>query len=521
MFRIVGIFCFNLLLIISSCRQPDTPVSAPASLPKVSSMADKTFNYPVVVFLYPGEAKTDSLKKLLGENGFYKLSDINGAEFASLRRIADENNLTTWSGNAGTYRFVNSEGAIIEMDISRVASPWKVILFNGKDSPVLADPGKAIDQLVQTFGIRHKMTAQKPRKTGNNFQPAEITDLQPVRQEESFNSTPGLKETTLRLMLFPGQSPPPLRNATPGIRIVSSYISPHHRFWLKFDNDMFSNTDRYYTNGVVLGYTAPGLTTRGLNRLMITCNRNSIVHSSLSLHHGMFTPLTTKEPPTLVNDRPYSSTLYIRYSQVSEDALAGIRLISAMEAGVIGDAALGRLLQRSVHAGLPSNDEPLGWETQIKNDVVFNYTVGLQKQLVKSRNTEVYADGSLNAGTLHTNATMGINAVAGVFTAGLTPLPAGYDQLSIPAHKWQYGIRGGLELRMIGYDASLQGGLFNRDNVYALKPDELERLVAAIHLGLFVNYRKLGISISQFYLSPEFKEGRQHFWGQVGVEIGY
>ncbi len=520
MSRLAGLMVFSLLLTVFSCRQAAPPMPAPIQPVAVENEIKNTFTNPVVAFIYPDNSLIDSLKKEMGNDRFYALSDKQGAEFSKARLLAEKHSLATWSGMVGKYRFVTNDGAIIDIDLSHIKDPWKVIVFNGKDTPEIASPEKAENKLAQAFNLRPQSNRAKRTYAAKTSLRDVTSGLHPPERAEAVDSLPGLKQTTIRLIIFPEQVKPPLRDESAGIRVVNSYISPGHRFWLEFDNDMFSNTDRYYTNGVVLGYTSPGLTSWRLNRLMINRNRNSVVHSSLSLHHGMFTPLTTKEPPPLHNDRPYASTLYLRYSQVSEDALSGLRLTSAIEAGVIGDAALGQLLQRSVHATIPSNDEPLGWETQIKNDLVLNYHIGVQKQLIKGRNSEVYAEGSATAGTLHTKATMGVSAVIGTFRAGLTPLPEEYNQLSEHAGLLQYGVRGGLELRMVGYDATLEGGLFNRNNIFALKPDEIERLVAAIQLGLFMNYRKFGISISQFYLSPEFKEGRQHLWGQIGLQYG-
>ncbi|MCB9015636.1 MAG: lipid A deacylase LpxR family protein [Lentimicrobiaceae bacterium] len=519
--RFTGILFLMLLLTVNACRQPDTPVSEAPPPEKAKPDTIITFKHPVVVFTYPTKAAADSMIQTAGAEAYYQLADKNGACFHHIRQLASKHKLDTWSGAASKFRFITSEGAIIETDLSLVASPWKVLLFNGNDAPVLANPDKAASLLKQTFKLKTRQS-RPLSKTPALSSPEQISENNdPLIAREKPLPRTGLRETTIRLIIFPGESPPPVRNETDGIRIVNSYISPHHRFWLYFDNDMFANTDRYYTNGVVLGYTAPAFTSWQLNRLLIRRNRNSVVHSALSLHHAMFTPLTTKEPPTLASDRPYASTLFLRYSQTSDEALQGIRFTSAIEAGVIGDAALGSTLQRSVHAAIPSNDEPIGWETQIKNDLVLNYSIHLQKQVFKTPHTEIYAEGSASAGTLYTNTTIGINAIAGTFSPGITNIPANYNQLTITGNHWQYGIRGGAELRICGYDATLQGGLFNRHNIYALKPDEIERLVASLHLGLFARYKKLGLSISQFYLSPEFHDGRQHFWGQIGLQYGY
>lgn len=201
--------------------------------------------------------------------------------------------------------------------------------------------------------------------------------------------------------------------------------------------------------------------------------------------------------------------------------MSGLRISSSFDAGVIGDAALGRYFQRSVHSVVPTNDEPLGWETQIKNDLVLNYALTMQKQLYVNGLSEIYAQGSANAGTLHTRLGVGLEAVAGVFSPVITPLPFTYDELRRNHQKWQFGLKGGFDFRLVGYDATLQGGIFSKSNIFALKPDEIERMVAHLHLGLFARYKKTGISISQFYLSPEFKEGKQHFWGQIALEYGW
>jgi len=519
--RQITFLLFLILPLVFSCQRHD-PAMPETSVPVTNPNKDvKIFSTPVIAFIYPDIHQADSLKKALGADRYFAFSDMKGAEFSKVRSFAEKNRLATWSGIAAKYRFVTADGTSVEIDLRHTLTPWKLIIFNGFDAPVVVNPEDAGKMLFRSFNIQTENKGKHIRQSFPATAPVEPGLSQPGNPVNSFESIPGLKETTLRLVIFPGQAPPPLRNETAGIRIVNSYISPNRRFWIEFDNDMFSNTDRYYTNGVVLGYSSPGLTTWRLNRLMINRNKNSVVHSAISLHHGMFTPLTTKEPPPLVNDRPYASTLYLRYSRFSEDAEAGILLSSAIEAGVIGDAALGQLLQKSIHAGIPSNDEPQGWETQIKNDIVLNYTIDIRKQLAKSGNAEVYAEGSATAGTLHTRAGMGIYAIAGRFIPGLTQVPENFSRLTQTDYNWQYGIRGGLEMRMVGYDASLQGGLLNRNNVFALKPDEIERLVAALNVGLFAGYKKFGLSISQYYLSPEFKSGKQHFWGQIGLVVGW
>ncbi len=508
------------LPVVHSCRtEPDyahTQRKHPASLP---SEVVK-FDSPVMLFIYPDRNQTDSLTAILGNDRFYTQSDSAGEMFRKARKQAERKNLQTWSGTVRNFEFTTSDGAVIELRLSAYKEPWFMVTFDGQNSPQIVRSAdiqrfsEETEPLKIKTGRKIKSTTQKSAgaiaQSRDSLVRAEIPDIETRAPE-----------TTIRLQIYPGAPAPPYRNESAGIRIISSYISAAKQCWLEFDNDLFSNTDRYYTNGVVLGYSAPSLTSWKLNRLMIGLRRNSVIKSAISLHHGMYTPFTTKLPPTLNDDRPYASTLFLRYSQVSEDALSGIRVLTALEAGVIGDAALGRYLQKSVHAGIPSNDEPLGWDTQIRNDVVLNYHLGFHKQVVSTRSAEVYATSEAVAGTLHTRGAIGITAIAGRIAPGLTPLPGGANKTVTGKSSWHYGAEGGFEMRFIGYDATLQGGFFSKENIYALKPEEIERLVAALHFGLFAGYGKFGLSISQYYLSPEFKAGKQHFWGQIGLKYGY
>lgn len=517
-----------LLLLLSlsalSCRESRQPFLMEEALTVVSKPAMAEYSEPLVLLLYPNLQRADSLKKAWGSEEYYSRLEQEAVYYQALRNRLKNSRINIITSEETRFRFVQKNGAIVETDLSRIGSPWQVIIFDGTNSPVLVSPNKAMSALEDIF--MQKMPQQEAvKKPGKK----KLSKSQPIQSEGKviehtssiLPSRPLDKEIIIRLLIPPGETAPADRDETSGIRIINSYISPARQFWLNFDNDIFSNTDRYYTNGVILGITAPHLVNLPLNFLMVSPRRNNVVSSSLSLHHAMFTPFTTKTEPTLQNDRPYASTLFLRYSQTSDDALSGLRISSSFDAGVIGDAALGRYFQRSVHSVVPTNDEPLGWETQIKNDLVLNYALTMQKQLYVNGLSEIYAQGSANAGTLHTRLGVGLEAVAGVFSPVITPLPFTYDELRRNHQKWQFGLKGGFDFRLVGYDATLQGGIFSKSNIFALKPDEIERMVAHLHLGLFARYKKTGISISQFYLSPEFKEGKQHFWGQIALEYGW
>ncbi len=509
------------VILVFSCRNNDTGGSETNTAPTYVSVKTLEVVSPQVLLIYPCSLRADSMKKRMGNERYHELYDQNASCFNELRSVLKDAGIRVSVSEHVQFRFVSEDGIETQIDLSGAESPWQVILFNGSGIPVLVTPAGAIRKVREIFSIVEKKQPSRSRKNGirtSNEVPENDASGTISASSESKPLLPLIRETRIRLLLPYGSKPPLNRDETSEYRVVTSYINPVRHFGLTFDNDIFSNTDRYYTNGVMLDFTAPALVGLPVNRLMIPAGDNSIVHATLSLNHAMYTPFTTKNPPLLDGDRPYASTLFIRYSQTSANDASGTLLTSGIDIGVIGDAALGRYFQSSVHATVPTNDEPLGWETQIQNDPVLNYSAGISKRLMQGPHAELFANASIAAGTLQTGAGMGIDFITGVFAPVLIPLPKTYSDLLPPFGRWQYGIKGGFGFRFVGYNATLQGGLFNKNNIYTLKPEEIERMVAAIHLGMFVRYRKFGIDLSQHYLSPEFKTGKNHFWGRIALE---
>ena len=340
---------------------------------------------------------------------------------------------------------------------------------------------------------------------------------QPKKNSNILNNLLSFLPTRHQVLLLPDEQLKTLPGHYNGNVMSVSTISSERRVWLQFDNDIFSNTDRYYTNGIVLGLTTPALSTLAVNKLMPNAPDNGEITSSLSLHQSMFTPLTTKTPPVLQNDRPYASTLYLNYSQTAQNSEATYKLTSSIKIGVIGSAALGQLLQQSVHHTLPGNDTPLGWETQINNDLVLDYSLDYSQRVLSGPMFEMYTGSSVSLGTLYTQAAIHMDVRAGtlnlskVRSSATRPVTGG----------WHYGTHSGISMNAVGYDATLQGGVFNHENLFTLTSAEVQRLVPAAYLGLFAGYNKFQLSITQHYLGREFKQGRHHFWGSIGLQYNY
>lgn len=302
---------------------------------------------------------------------------------------------------------------------------------------------------------------------------------------------------------------------------TQSLIWPYTGFEVLLDNDLFSNTDRYYTNGVQLKYRSPAMAFWRINSILPVNMKKSMEYNSIELHHAMYTPFTTKTPPLLKDDRPYAATLFVKFTRRSESPEKGISQRASFDIGVIGEAALGSYLQKGVHAGLPTNDEPLGWETQIGNDIVLNYNYELIRQFVSTGPFSAYSIWTGSLGTLNTSAGTGIGIKLGNDHYLIASLPGTFANLRQAGNRWRYSFETAFTTRVVGYNATLTGGILNKNNIYALKPQEIERLLFIANATIRMKYGRYGISLAQYYLSNEFKEGKSHFWGQIGIDIGF
>ncbi|MGA3014401.1 MAG: lipid A deacylase LpxR family protein [Bacteroidales bacterium] len=303
----------------------------------------------------------------------------------------------------------------------------------------------------------------------------------------------------------------------------SSMILLSHDRSLKisFDNDIFDNTDRYYTNGIRFDFISPILKQSPLASLMVPYWGQGINYYGIWIGQNMYTPSTTKIGGIHYGDRPYSATLVFGSYKISNDAGKKFRQTSEIDIGIIGPSAFGDFLQKTVHSNLPTNSEPLGWEYQIQNDLILNYNLTYEKGLISTRQVELNANANGTLGTLYTNIGGGFQFRAGL----MNPYFGSYGYSNSKATKKEYSkfqiyaFMTSLE-RLVGYDATLEGGLFNKSSVYTLTRKEVIPLTYQGSLGITLSYEGFRIDFEQFLLSPEFHGCAWHKWGHIGLTIG-
>lgn len=136
-----------------------------------------------------------------------------------------------------------------------------------------------------------------------------------------------------------------------------------------FENDLFYDQDRNYTNGVRLEYSTPQggapewLTRIAANDFLFAPGSNYL--ASYALGQNIYTPRDIDVSPAPPDQRPYGGWLYGEISLLGDN---GERLNSlTLSLGVVGPASLAEQSQKFVH-DLIGATEPLGWDDQLRNE---------------------------------------------------------------------------------------------------------------------------------------------------------
>ncbi len=279
---------------------------------------------------------------------------------------------------------------------------------------------------------------------------------------------------------------------------------------IHYDNDFFSGTDYYYTQGYNIALVTPILSVNPLMRILPALKDGSQRYG-LAFEHFGFTPTDITAENILPNDRPFAAVILLKSFIISIDTLHSARMSSSLSLGMIGPIAFGGPMQTTIHEWI-GDRLPRGWHNEIQNDIAVNYELNYDKQLLNVHSCLIVAGNArLQAGTLNTKLQTGFTLMTGSMT---NPLEGNFS-----TNKFQlYGYLQPLA-NFIAYDATLQGGLFNRSSSHTIDYASVNRIVWQMNYGLVLQYKAVHLSYSIATLSKEFKEGMPHRWG--GLSLGF
>lgn len=272
---------------------------------------------------------------------------------------------------------------------------------------------------------------------------------------------------------------------------------------LRVANDVFVlpiKTDQYFTSGIQLevGRSTTGRTPLGVRQ---TANQKRYWRFT----QDIFTPRDIESNILMTEDRPFASYLTISRGRTYGDLMFGFLLNTEWTVGILGKYSGGGAMQNALHQAVDFADPLPGWKYEVEPDVVLNYLFDLRRAVAGSPRLTLYSHLRLRAGTLYTDLTPGILLRWRMIRLNATR----YLDIKLLA-----------DGSLVAYNATLTGGLLNRDERYrgVIQP---ESLVGTLGLDVEATYDGVGLTGGLRYLTPEFRGGLEHLWAWVGIRVGW
>jgi len=281
----------------------------------------------------------------------------------------------------------------------------------------------------------------------------------------------------------------------------------------KWSNDFVYDTDYYYTNGFAFEVMGPWAKGNPINSILIPSTSKSINQFGVTLTQDIFTPQEKYNvEEQLKGDRPFAAYMLLGFIKKSFNPERNIKIISEVQVGVLGPAALGKETQDGIHDMLPTSKRLNGWENQISNTLAINYSIEVYKSLFSLRWFNLYGSAKGKLGIPFTHLEIGSSIRLGWF--GL--YPQGFESFS--KRNWTAYFFVEAFGRIVGYNATMQGGLFNT-SIYTLS--DINNFLVNYKLGVTFGYKLFTLELASTYNSPEFPEALSHKWAYAIIRVGF
>ncbi len=276
-------------------------------------------------------------------------------------------------------------------------------------------------------------------------------------------------------------------------------------------NDVFFETDRYFTNGFQLDIYHPALHITLLDAIFIKEGNFSKVNYGISLIQNIYTPKDLKTSEIVINDRPYASYLLAGFNKAILYSVPKIKIKNTLFMGIIGKGSGGELVQNGIHSFLPNSYKAEGWDNQLATDICLDYYTSYEFGLYNHPNFDINISVEGYAGIPYTKFSGGPYIRYGVFDNYF-----GNFGLSKKV-KYQYYIYGRASASLNIYDATFQGGLFS-NSVHTT--ENINMLAGLFNAGLYFSAGSFALDFTAYLITPEFKDSGIHKWGKISIIAG-
>ena len=326
-----------------------------------------------------------------------------------------------------------------------------------------------------------------------------------------------------------------MKHISAGLIALSTFLSPEALAYnsgsisFSIDNDGIVGTDKNYTNGIFLEYnsvSAPLLSSISPSPIykvakFLPMDKETQKGWSFRLGHQTWTPEDIESVEPVEDERPYAGLLYVettayQYSSSQTDHYA-------VMLGTVGPNSFAEQGQRFIH-DIIGSEEPMGWDNQIENQIVFN--VGYQGHRLISRSNTISSEfsleqydfgtaGRINIGNYQSELALGSvarwgnNLKQNFGTTGFGP--GKFVDISVLSSSPSgYFLFSGIEGRYRFNDITIEGDLPSE------VPDtNIQHWQATGVLGGVYYQPKWGVSLSIAINTPDYKEDK-HSSNSIG-----
>ncbi len=329
----------------------------------------------------------------------------------------------------------------------------------------------------------------------------------------------------------------------PGAIWAAEKVEDSSTFSVRFENDLFTNTDRNYTNGVKLSWISPDLTSYAesedlpqwshgiIRRLPYINEPGQIRNVSFSLGQNMYTPSDISRTDLMEQERPYAGWTYCSaaFHSKSSNQLDTIEI----QAGMVGPASFAEQSQKFIHdtRGL---DHPMGWHHQLKNEpglaLIYDRSWrSLEYDHQSGFGFDMIPHAGVILGNVYTYANAGAEARVGfnvpkdfgvsmIRPAGETGAPADSRDSRIGG-KAPFSIHlfASVNGKAVARDIFLDGNTFTSSHSVDKK-----HFVADLAGGLCISVKGFKISYAQVLRTEEYHgQGSDHQFGSIAFSFTY
>ncbi len=223
---------------------------------------------------------------------------------------------------------------------------------------------------------------------------------------------------------------------------IFTFAQYNHELGFDSDNDAYFPPlgDEYYTNGLDIFFRIRNTTINKPRAL------------TFRIGQDMYTPFSVIFEDPQFHDRPYAGYLYA--SGEMDLFLAPENLLTGgLEVGTTGEDSGAQTFQEFLHDIIPSFAEPVGWESQIGNEVGFRAFGSFQRLFYQSETGMFTGKVNASAGNQFVNGRIELSYLAGNMQAFNESIWTNFNSTGTKEFFWF--ITPGIEL--IGYDATLDG----------------------------------------------------------------